>query len=80
MSDLVRVRVGDREFNVGRAHAVANKFNVLDESPHFRDGSLRPATRSGGRPIKPKVSIAPAVEKKAATPAESATNPPSEEN
>lgn len=77
MSNLVRVRVGDREFNVGRAHAEAKGFEVLDESPRFPDGTLRRTTRAGGRPIKPKVSIAPAVEKKAATPAERDTNPPS---
>lgn len=80
MSNLVRVRVGDREFNVGRAHAEANSLAVLDESPRFPDGTLRPTTRAGGRPVKPKVSVAEAAEKKAAKPAESDINPPSKEN
>jgi hypothetical protein len=79
MSDLVRVRVDDREFNVGRAHAEANKLDVLDESPRFSDGSLRPVTRRGGRPRKPKVSVAEAAEKKAAESADRDTNPPPKE-
>lgn len=70
MADLVRVRVKDQEFNVGRAHAEANKLEVLDEPTHFGDGTLRPVTRAGGRPRKPKVSVAQAAEKKAAKPAE----------
>lgn len=80
MADLVRVRVEGREFNVGRAHATANKLEVLDEPTRFSDGTLRPTTRVGGRPRKPKVSVAEAAEKKAAKPADHDTNPPSEEN
>ncbi|HKY58306.1 MAG TPA: hypothetical protein VJL80_09735 [Aeromicrobium sp.] len=81
MSDLVRVRVDGREFNVGRAYAAAHQLTVLDESAYTRDGQTRPVSREGGRPVKPKVSVAEAAERKAAKSAEqSDTNPPSEEN
>ncbi|WP_394289506.1 hypothetical protein [Microbacterium sp.] len=62
---LVRVRTNGLEFNVGAAHAEANGLEVLDESPRFRDGSLRPVTRLKGRKRKPRVSVAEAAEKKA---------------
>lgn len=79
MSNLVRVREGDAEFNVGRAYAEAHDLEILDESPTTRDGQLRATTRSGGRKRKPKTSVAEAAEKKAAKSAEkSDTNQPSE--
>lgn len=65
--ELVRVRVGDREFNVGRTFAESNKLDVLkDEPTHLDDGSLRPETARDGRPLKPKTSVADAAEKKTA--------------
>lgn len=78
MSDLVRVRVGDREFNVGRAHAEANDLKVLDEPTHLRDGSLRPTTRAGGRQIKPRTTVETEAKKKADKPTGDA--PPSVES
>ncbi|WP_418063159.1 hypothetical protein [Pimelobacter simplex] len=90
-TDLVRVRVGDTEFNVGRADAERRGLTVLDEPTHTRSGNPRPETRSGGRPVKPKTSVADkAAAKKAASAASSApaastgdspiTNPPSQED
>ena len=70
MSDLVRVREGDREFNVGRSHAEARGLTILDEPVRDRTGELRPVTRSNGRKVKPKVSVAEAAEKKAASTAD----------
>ncbi|MGH3349308.1 MAG: hypothetical protein ACRDPS_01485 [Nocardioides sp.] len=65
--ELVRVRVGDREFNVGAAYAKAKKLEVLkDEATHLADGSPRPETARGGRPVKPTVSVAEAAASKAA--------------
>lgn len=65
--ELVRVRVGDREFNVGAAYAVAKKLEVLaDEPTHLDDGTPRSETRAGGRPVKPKTSVAEAAEQKTA--------------
>lgn len=66
MSNLVRVRANGYEFNVGAAHAKAHDMNVLDEPTHRRDGAPRPTTRAKGRPVKPKISVADAAEKKAA--------------
>lgn len=80
MPDLVRVRVDDAEFNVGRAYAEARNLDVLAESPYHRDGTPRPVTRAGGRPRKPKVSVAEAAGKKAATSADRINPLPSEEN
>lgn len=62
---LVRVRANGLEFNVGAAHAEAQRLEVLDESPYFRDGSPKPATRLKGRKRKPRVSVDEAAEKKA---------------
>lgn len=68
---LVRVRqtLSDGsvvERNVGAAYAKRKRMNVLDESVRDRSGALRPTTRKAGRPVKPKVSVAEAAEKKAA--------------
>ncbi len=80
MSDLVRVRVGDVEYNAGRADAERRGLEVLDEPTHTRSGNLRPETRTGGRPRKPKTSVAEqAAAKKAASTADSNSTPPSEE-
>ncbi|KAB2808313.1 hypothetical protein F9L07_22625 [Pimelobacter simplex] len=90
-TDLVRVRVGDTEFNAGRSDAHRRGLTVLDEPTHTRSGNPRPETRAGGRPVKPKTSVATkAAAKKAASAASSApaassgdsptTNPPSQED
>ncbi|WP_418060808.1 hypothetical protein [Pimelobacter simplex] len=90
-TDLVRVRVGDTEFNAGRSDAERRGLTVLDEPTHTRSGNPRPETRTGGRPVKPKTSVADkATAKKAASDAPSApaaptgdsptTNPPSQED
>lgn len=66
MSDLVRARINGFEKNVGRAYAEANGFEVLDEPITNRDGSARGTTRTGGRVVKPKTSVAKAAAGKAA--------------
>ncbi|MCD4535643.1 hypothetical protein LRP67_16240 [Nocardioides sp. cx-169] len=67
MADLVRVRLDGVEKNVGREFADAYDLEVLDESPYRGDGQLRPTTRKGGRPRKPKTTVADqAAAKKAA--------------
>lgn len=77
---LVRVRVGDREFNVGAAYAESHKLTVLDDEPtHTPTGEARPVTRAGGRKVKPKTSVAESAAKKkaAAQPDPADANPPS---
>jgi len=67
MSDLVRVRANDVEFNASRALAEKRRWEVLDESTHRPDGRPRPTTRREGRPVKPKTSVSvEAAKKKAA--------------
>lgn len=63
---LVRVRLPDgTEKNVGDEFAASVGLNVLDgESTHNPDGTLRGETRSGGRQIKEKTSVADAAAKK----------------
>ena len=58
MSDLVRVRVGDVEKNVGRTFAEANELDVIDEPTHNPDGTLRGTTRANGRPRTQKTTVA----------------------
>lgn len=67
--ELVRVRVGDIEKNMGRSLAEASSdVTVLDEPVRNPNGSLRRETRSGGRPVKPKTTVAKkAAAKKAVT-------------
>lgn len=57
MSDLVRVRENGVEHNEGRARAIAKGLEILDEPTHV-GGLARRATRVGGRPIKPKTTVA----------------------
>lgn len=74
MSDLVRVRIGDVEKNVGASFAELFSLEVLDEPTRRPDGSLRPPSRANGRPMKPKTSVADAAaakQKKAPAPATS---------
>lgn len=87
LHQLVRVRANGQEFNVSRATAEADKLEILeDESAYDLTGAPREAARvveSGSdagesRPAKPKVSVAEAAAKKAATSAANTDNPPSE--
>lgn len=78
MSNLVRVCVGDVEFNVGAAYAEAEGLTVLDESAYDAIGEPRGVTRSGGRPVKPRVSVADVAAEKAAKSAATTDTAPSE--
>lgn len=74
--EMVRVRVGDREFNVGRTYAESNELEVLkDEPTHLDDGTPRPETARGGRPVKPTVSVAEAAASKKAAVIDSESAP-----
>lgn len=59
MAELVRARINGFEKNVGRAYAeTTDGVEVLDDEPTTnRDGSLRPTTRAGGRPVKPRTTV-----------------------
>jgi hypothetical protein len=83
MPELVRAVIGDREVNVSAAYAVKHDLQVLDEPTHRDDGRPRPETRRGGRPNKPKTSVAKKAAAKKAEPAQESgpsadDNPPSE--
>jgi len=82
MQSLVRAVIDGQEVNVSAAYAETHDLEVLDEPTHRDDGRRRAPTRLGGRPVKPKTSVAEAAAKKAAAksaePAESDT-PPSKE-
>lgn len=82
MSDLVRVRIGDVEKNVGAPFAELFSLEVLDEPTRRPDGSLRPPTRANGRPMKPKTSVAEAAAAKQETKKapDQATSTPEEAN
>lgn len=60
INDLVRVRIGDVEKNMGRAFAesLGDDVEILDQPTSTPDGRLREDTRHDGRPIKPKTSVA----------------------
>lgn len=81
MADLVRVRLGGIEKNVGAAFAERFDLKVLDEPTRRPDGQMRGVTRSHGRAPKPKTSVAEAAaakqDKKAPAPA---TSTPEEAN
>jgi len=71
--ELVRARIGDREVNVGRTYAESNHLEILNEPTHLDDGTPRPETRAGGRPVKPQTTVALATgSKKAAAVIDSA--------
>lgn len=74
MPDLVRVRINGYEKNVGATFAENKELEVIDEPTHRPDGQPRATTRTGGRRVKPKTTVAKkAAEKKAAEkPAETA--------
>lgn len=74
MGELVRAVVGAYEVNVSRSAAFAKGWTVLEDvSPYNEDGTPRKPTRRGGRPTKPRTTVAKkAAEKKAVT--ESAEN------
>ena len=63
---LVRVRKGNREFNVGAALAESQELEVLDESAYDHNGAPRPITAKNARPIKEKTSVAEKASEKAA--------------
>jgi hypothetical protein len=68
MADLVRVRLDGVEKNMGRALAESAEVEILDEPTRGSDGRLRGETSEGGRPRKPRTSVAKQVaEKKAVT-------------
>jgi len=57
--ELVRVRLGDIEKNMGRSLAERTEgVEILDESPRKGDGTLRGTTRKDGRRMKPKTTVA----------------------
>ena len=64
MTDLVRVRIGNEEKSLGRAYAIANDLEVLDEPALDRTGRVRKPTRIGGRPKKPRTTVDDAAAKK----------------
>lgn len=65
--ELVRVRIGNTETTVGRAHAETKELTVLDDEPiQNRDGSTRVDTRKSGRRRKPRTTVAEAAGKKKA--------------
>lgn len=68
--ELVRVRFGDVEKNMGRTLAEnTSGVTILDEPTTYGDGRPRPTTREGGRRRKPKTTVAKkAAEKKADAP------------
>lgn len=91
----VRVERDDKsvvEFNIGRKLAEARGLEVIDSPTHRLNGQPRPFTRLNDRPAKPKKSVdelaaekgtqtpAATATEEAATPADSTTTPPSEEN
>jgi hypothetical protein len=67
--DLVRVKINGFEKNVGADFAKSNELDLLkDEPTHRPDGQPRGMTRTGGRRVKPRTSVAKkAAEKKKAT-------------
>lgn len=70
---LVRVRIGRRETNVGKAFAEAKGLTVLDEPTTNPDGTLRGSTRVNGRADrKPKTSVSTEAAKKKAAGTETA--------
>jgi hypothetical protein len=74
MADLVRVKINGFEKNVGSDFAKSNELEVLkDEPTHRPDGQLRGMTRTSGRRVKKKTTVAKsAAAKKANQQAESA--------
>jgi hypothetical protein len=66
MSDLVRACLGSVEKSVSRGLAERHDLKILDESAYRPDGRIRPTTRVGGRPKKPKTSVAESAAKKKA--------------
>lgn len=71
--NLVRVLVDDQEVNVSADWAKARGLKVLkDEATHNPDGTVRRPTRKGGRPLKPKTTVAEQAAAKKAAVTESA--------
>ena len=68
MPDLVRVKINGFEKNVGATFAEIKDLEVLDEPTHRPDGQPLRMTRTGGRRVKKRTTVAKkAAEKKATT-------------
>lgn len=70
MSDdlvLARSKRTQRVAPMSRFLAERSGAEILDDSPHNADGSLKRMTTKTGRPIKPKTSVATEVAAKAVT-------------
>lgn len=81
MSELVRVRLNGFEKSVGKNFAESNGLEVLDEPARHQDGRVRATTRTKGRPVKPRTSVAEAAAAKKETQAPApATSTPEEAN
>lgn len=67
MSDPVRARLNGVESNMSPFFAKLHKAEVLDEPTSNADGTLRGETRTGGRRIKPRTTVAAAAGKTGTT-------------
>lgn len=57
--ELVRARINGFEKNLSRAFAEATVgVQILDEPTTNPDGTLRGVTRTAGRPVKPRTTVA----------------------
>lgn len=74
MGDLVRVRINGVEKNVGRGFAAKHDLEVIEEPTHANGGQARKTTRKGGRPLKPKTTVAAAAAAKDPASAPAADN------
>ena len=58
MADLVRVRFGNIEKNVGAEYAKQLELDVLEDEPtHNEDGTVRGETRASGRANKTRTTV-----------------------
>lgn len=64
MTDLVRVRIGDVEKNVGAGYAAAHNLTVLDEPTHNPDGTVRRTASVTSAPVVADSAPEPAPKKK----------------
>lgn len=61
MNDPVRVRRDHHEKTVERATAERKGWHILEDESAYEHGRLRGTTRIGGRKIKPKENLPPAI-------------------
>lgn len=64
MAELVRVRIGSVEKNVGAEYAEIHKLTVLDEPTTNDDGTPRAETGKDGRPAKTRTTVDEAAKSK----------------